>query len=487
MKAKNFTSTFLEKTWIILVVTVAAGLTTFLVLHRREKEYKSTARLAIGLSEQVKKKENEVLFEIDIQNHVEAIKTEFVGTLVSYNLLLHDLHETPFRRNSFLLSPSERSKTIHLLKDKLKTFEPLSPGDPFESKLQTVINQKGYEAGNWVKDDRLRVSRIDNSNLVKVEFLSENPTLSAFIVNNLCSEYVRYTTFWNVGSGVADSLTHLITEKRSLLESKANQLAAYKSKPTRNQDEGELLDRLVDYESQLEAEKKNAARISGSLREIDIKISQQPTSGQVVNSYSGTSPKVTQLQSKISELNSAYVKAGSKDEALAKVIDNLRSQLKLELNRLDQESSKNRNSNNSRELLNERERLAADQQEVDSQIQSLRASINRLRRTISSGGPQDNVIKAMEADYNHSYQELVGIQEEYKKARSENQLTETPPAVKLVTAGIPSAEPESSDLLLTTFAVMLITVLFTAIVILVIAHYRTVNNNTVDSPLMILR
>ena len=73
----------------------------------------------------------------------------------------------------------------------------------------------------WVHDEELQVERVGDTNFINVTFISENPVLSAFVVNTLCSEYIRYTNYKTNNSDRDDSLqffSDLAEKKKKELE-----------------------------------------------------------------------------------------------------------------------------------------------------------------------------------------------------------------------------------------------------------------------------
>src|SRR5687768_10056716 len=96
-----------RRIWLLIGIPLAIGIVTHFVIHNRPARYRSIAQISAGLpvtltvasskGKKVSPEQSNVVF----LNHVEAMKTGFIGSMVSYKLLLHDLNEdVPFRENS---------------------------------------------------------------------------------------------------------------------------------------------------------------------------------------------------------------------------------------------------------------------------------------------------------------------------------------------------------------------------------------------------
>src|SRR5688572_13366316 len=135
-----------RKIWIAVILALVSGMAVYYFLWDQQLKYKSTAQISALFKTNIgvlASKTANSSSHANLQNHIEAMKTEFIAMMVSYNLLLHDLNEDiPFRAYpSVPLSPAEQSMTKQRLREKLNSFETLSMYDNFENKLIAIINQ----------------------------------------------------------------------------------------------------------------------------------------------------------------------------------------------------------------------------------------------------------------------------------------------------------------------------------------------------------
>jgi polysaccharide biosynthesis transport protein len=222
----------LRKKWIILFSALAGLAAGILFTMTIKQTYTSLAQYSTGftMGQKVKIKSEEALniFEIDFQfkNVIETFKSPSVLGMIGYNLLLHDLESPePFRK----LTPEQMKKpaataigkerTKQILQEKLVKLELLTNNVPEEKKVNDLLNLYGYNQEALMKN--ILPERAMGTDYLNIWFKSENPELSAYVVNNAGDEFVRffakiYATRTTESVGKLDSLTN--AKKRELDE-----------------------------------------------------------------------------------------------------------------------------------------------------------------------------------------------------------------------------------------------------------------------------
>ena len=61
--------------------------------------------------------------------------------------------------------------------------------------MSEVILSMRYDDGSILS--KMKIYRIDNSDFIDLEYESDDPYLSAFVVNTLCSEFISYYSALN--------------------------------------------------------------------------------------------------------------------------------------------------------------------------------------------------------------------------------------------------------------------------------------------------
>jgi len=437
-----------KRIWIIILVPVIAGTAAFLFTRNLEKKYKSSAQLSTGFTTNNKiqlTKENFDYWEsrTNFENLVEMMKSDLVGSMVTYNLLLHDLQEEkPFRKNqdpeSLILLDSVRER----LNQKIKTFTLLSSYDSFENSIIDLLNKKNYTFGKWIKDGTLVINRIKDTDFVKVEFASENPFLSAFVVNKLCEEYIRYNIV--VKNTVTEEslifFTNEVEKKKIELDTKTEQLNSFKnSNQVFNYDKesSSKMSQLTDYEIRLQDEENKESGLLISLKSVEAKIQSLMTSGGVSNNA-----KLLELKNKINELNKIYTDKGSNDKDLEKVIEELRNQLQLEMQKVDAGTPVIRGPKTLTELKAEKEQLEIDLAISQSNLVSIRNKISSLKGSVSTIGSKESAIASLERERENAFKDYTSAVEKLNEAKSKSLINGN--GVKLMITGQPNPKAEPS-------------------------------------------
>ena len=114
------------------------------------------------------------------------------------------------------------------------------------------------------------------SDFITISYTSENPQLSAFIVNTLCKEFLNYYTT-NVKQSETNAITFLqndLTVKRNALNGKKDSLQRYKIKNgiLNLDDQSRAIEaQILNYQDKKLAAEKDIASYEGAIKSIDNK------------------------------------------------------------------------------------------------------------------------------------------------------------------------------------------------------------------------
>ena len=235
----RFIRVLLRRKFVIITITLLAVVTAFFLTKSVPDIYKSEAQIATGITEKtqvsLESKDSEIKqFEIQnkFSNLIELIQSRKVLNLVSYRLLLNDLTIVPpFRTpNKSLqrLSQVDKDKAIKLLKLRHDSLQSLSNTIPFERELANIIVSMKYDPISLYK--KLSVDRVEKSDFISVKYESENPDLSAFIVNTICEEVIRYYKIVTLqkSNDAIRLFSELAKQKKKELDDKVDELKTYK-------------------------------------------------------------------------------------------------------------------------------------------------------------------------------------------------------------------------------------------------------------------
>jgi capsular polysaccharide biosynthesis protein len=239
MDVRAFLSVVNKYKWVLIIVPLIATATTYFLVQNMPKKYKSQVRIATGLvdpSKQLAMSKSTDFFTQSqhFGNIMEMMKMKKIMSLLSYNLILHDL-ENPkqaFREESETikkLNPKDRQAVIESFQTMLANGKILSLSDnEGKYRLVDIVNSMGYGERDF--EEKLSISRQDNSDFIDVDFVSESPLLSAYVVNTFANEFL-YTYSANVNHNQEDSmllLDSLLKEKEKVMNEKNAALKSFK-------------------------------------------------------------------------------------------------------------------------------------------------------------------------------------------------------------------------------------------------------------------
>lgn len=443
-----------RRLWLLIIIPIIGAAAAFMILSSLPQKYKSSAQLATGFTtdETVKltdEKYNPGKTAQDFNNIVEQINSELVVTLASYNLMIHDLSsETPFRTVDYTdkelkkPTPEEKEEMVNIFKEKLKSMELLSSFDPKELKLLEYMKAYKYNSF-WLKETGLDISRVKNSDFISVEFVSEDPVLSAFVVNTLSSEFIRYNR--NLKSYLSDEsvslLAKLVEEKKEVLEKRTAELNEFRSSnQVLNQKlESDLkLTQIAEYEAKkrIEEEKVHALRLSVGQTKTRL--------SRADNNQGANNTKVLQLRDKINKLNQLYIEGGSDDPELEKSIEDLRNELQIEMTKMGTEAS----MIDQAELEEQLQRYELELDIAKSNLASINRTLGRLKSQIQGHNTKESTLDRLTKEVELASKEYNQALDKYNEYKNKSLILGS--SLRLVKEGQPALEPESSHTLAIT-------------------------------------
>ena len=234
----NFLRVLARRMWIILGVTALAVLTTFLITRGSPKMYKSTAQLSTGITSKVKVNNDPEWFQWekiqnDFNNLTQAMVSRQAVSLLSYTLIQHDLnHPDPFRDlegiKTFYAKDDLRKANI-AYQSKYDKIETLHSSTKNDKVALEILKKAGYDYETLIK--HLEIKRKSDSDFIEVNFTSDDPYLSAYVVNTFSEEFIRYYKEQK-GTGVDEKLGELetlMTQKREVRDLKSQALSDLQS------------------------------------------------------------------------------------------------------------------------------------------------------------------------------------------------------------------------------------------------------------------
>jgi polysaccharide biosynthesis transport protein len=452
MGLRSIVRTLWRRKWMLVIVPLSTMLVVFVIRYFGDWQYTSTAQLSTGITANGKLADRDDRLapdemEIEFNNLIEVIKSSVVINQVSYRLLQHDIPTSSFsfRRPSEGKIRDELGINLlanedlfrHILDKKLDNLSSLDAISEDERLLQSVIELYGYDAESLL--DHFRVSRIGNTDYLELKFTSEDPDLSAFAVNEICSELSRYYTHLQEGqSSISiESLAETAIQRKDDLDDKLSRLQAFRSNNEIVNSDVESISKISQiksYEDQIAAEQQKQRSLELTQASLNIRI--QDAEGGATGR---PNDEVVKIRRKITAFNEKYVTGGQTDQQLLDSITALRGKLDEVLKRIEQAPKYT-----PAELKSLKERR--DQTQVDLQISrenltALNRKLNALHYNMGDFANKEAKRKLLEDEVELAREEYLTAQNRFAEAKQK--LNANKLAIDQVMYGEPASKPQT--------------------------------------------
>ena len=199
-----FLKVLYRKKWIIIFLTFLALLTAFIFLLFKKPLYESVAQYSTGFTiDKVKLTDGSSIADLytadtKFDNVIETFKSPRVLGMISYRLLLHDLENPtlPYRRLTDKQKESTEYMSVNkdaakqILTNKINKGELLRSDEPAEKRLIEYLKLYSYDYTSLTK--YLFIVRVEKTDYLNIVFRSQNPELSAWVVNAMGKEFLNY-------------------------------------------------------------------------------------------------------------------------------------------------------------------------------------------------------------------------------------------------------------------------------------------------------
>ncbi|MEM9834303.1 MAG: Wzz/FepE/Etk N-terminal domain-containing protein [Bacteroidota bacterium] len=482
MELIRFVRVLWRKKWLILTVVAIATVTAISVTFITPDIYKSSAQLATGITDNqdisLSQEQQAMTFfatQNKFSNLIENMNSRQVLSLLSYQLALHDLRgNTPFQD---LTEFREKYASVDLsvyaasLQNKLDSIQVLSRLNEGGIPLMALLKDLNYDVATI--EENLTITRIPSTDYVKIEYFSKNPLLSAFSVNTLSQEFIRYylTARGERTNSSIQFLINLVQDKREELESRVNDLKNFKSSNevvNLDMQSESIIQQITDLEKSREDERKKIIGYEQAIKKINEQLSRGDLSvlerqAQLINS------RIVRLKDKINELNNRIIRSGSQDEALLNQLEQLRKELNEQILIAGEATSQNVNTGSSRQkLLTDRVNSEVELEIAKASLASINREISRLRNSVSGFASKEAEIKAYERDIEVSQDEYINAVNKLNEARLLSQ--NLGGSLRQVEFGYPADDPvQSRDILIVVISTAVS--FFLTVITLVILTY----------------
>jgi uncharacterized protein involved in exopolysaccharide biosynthesis len=415
--------------------------------------YRSTAQIATGFTtdDAVKLSDSPATpFDVstNFTNVIESMNSVPVLSLVSYRLVIHDLEDKkPFRvfddskERDIIIDEKSLTKALGLFKEKLKDIKTLNLFDTQDQMLFAILKGYGYDAETISKD--LRIRRLENSDFISIDYISENPFLSALTVNVVCQEFIRYnkTLKTDRSSESIEFLKNLADEKKRILDEKTAALKSFKLDNNVFSHDAETKNKIAlitDYELNRDREANTINRLEFSIRKLESNMEIKSKNLGKANRQETllVNERILEIRRKINELMS------SNDSNKAR-LSQLRDELQLETSRLDALSANEKAEQEFREMEKERDDLKMDLQIAKNNLSSIDQSLRKLKSDVAGSASKEMSTTDLDREVELATNEYIAAQDKYNAAKNKSLVIGS--SMRQILQGQPSYEPESSQ------------------------------------------
>lgn len=445
----------LWKNKLLLILTPLISLViAYFLTENLPKEYISTAQLSTGFTDQSSLgyyAENYNIRESSIKfvNVIQTMNSPVVVNLLSYRVILHDLNtkEKPFRRFSDLVAKAESAgrpvtifsqEELERLADqiviKLENFELLNPYDETDKKIMSLLKLYQYDYASLIRN--LNISRVGVSDFINIEYKSNDPFFSAYVVNAMSDQFIRYYSNLKTdeSSTNLDFFVKIRDQKKSLLDQKTDEYNQIKNSKS-------IIDPGVDIESMSSLIKETEAKRNSYTEELNglnLKINaiDDKFSSYGQDKAYSTNEKIIELNKKISELKQsiAISQPGKSRDDIEQLLSQLRSELHSEIRRSSQFDETG--------LLKERESLDLQRKIVRSNLASVDQNLIRLKSRVNNVVSRESLLATLQKEIDKLTEEYLQSVNDYNKENNKTLITES--QIKVIVPGQPSETPLTS-------------------------------------------
>ncbi|SKA17080.1 GumC family protein [Sediminibacterium ginsengisoli] len=479
MEVNKFLRILSRQKFTLIAVPLITVIITYFLVRESPNVYISKARIATGLVEQSDKASlgslaflQESKIDQEFANILQAMQLKKIYNQLSYKLMLHDLlhPDSAFRKPSKLLGQlnvAARRHAIEVYSRLYEKSEPLVLWDPDQNGLYQVLSSMGYDEQSL--KNKMFIYRVNKSDFIDVEFQSENPLLSAYVVNNLCSEFISYyTTVTRTNTVKSVSfLDSLQKRKQAAVNEKMTQLKNYKieNRILNLEEQSKVLyTQIADMETKLEVSMKDIDAYKGALKDIDAKLS--PKERQYLESAtSRINQDIVASTNQLKSLNDLYIRSNY-DPIYKGRIDSLRNQISAQISESSDRYTLSPLTSKGN-LLVQKLNAEVALNLAKFSINSLRDEIKRLNDRVTVLVPHEAMIQAFESEIDVAGKEYLDALDKFNQSSLSSNLAVQ---IRQIETGMPGG-PEPSKKMLLVILSAVISFAFCVLILFVIFYF----------------
>lgn len=419
MELKNFLKRLKRYKYILIFVPIATAIIAFLIARKLPNNYVSHARIASTISDKSKQlvsqtSRGEVEIAQEFDNLLQTLTLNKVIDRVSYKLILNDLESPiPFKKpsgNIAKLTPGQRKSAIALFKQYYEDRGSLDQMDPEQKALHVLLKSMKYDYESLKK--AIVASRMVNSQYINLEYASESPKLSAFVLNTLSDEFINYyTSVERVDKGRAlKYLDSTLQVKHRALLAQTDALKNYKIENGILNVEDQVRNvysAMAEMQAKKSTAEKDVVAYNAALGNIEKRFS--PGNRKYFEgAVAGINEEIVNIKEQIRAANDAYVQSGF-DAKHKAMIDSLQTKLTSKINAQTDNYATNPLAAKDN-LVTQKLNLEVSRDLAQNSVQSIDKELAKLQNNLQQLVPNQATIQALQAKIevaNKEYQDIL--------------------------------------------------------------------------------
>lgn len=471
----------MKRKWIIIGSAVLAAVVAWILTRNQQKYYFSSTRISTGFAipDEIKINESSTGMydaEVKFNNAINTWSSPSVLSLLAYELILHDMtspkpfrtltatqKQSPFYKN---VNPEEARKTFE---EKLETMSVLTSYKPEEKALLEYLNLYGY--GYKYLITYLNVFKVQATDYIEVDCKTENPELSAFMVNRSYAQFLRvYKNIRSTKSQESIDTLQSIMEKKKQEYDEKQKLVRDAGLTDIAAETSSQQDLIAQAEQQLSDENDKQTDYSYQLRRIEQKLQAlgaPSTPGGTKTTSPNNNEELLQARKAMNDAYAEYLKTNDKDK-LARYNQLRQEYYSKYVNSEPVSSGGTNNSSERNDLLEKKQDLETTIQAGKDKIKNLQSRIANLRSTASSTSSRNAAVEALLQEAKMAEKDYFDARQRYANATEIGSSSVN--NFRQLQLAQPAIEPEPSKRMVVVGMAGLVTGV-TAVLIIVILSY----------------
>ena len=424
----TFFKVLLRHKFTLIIIPLVAVVITYFLVRNQPDTYLSDAQIATGIVDQTQKSLNpdagflqETQVSQEFGNLMAMMRSKRMMDQLSYMLIIHDLSsKMPFRKPSKLflsLNASAKAHALELYKSFYQKSQPLSLFDADQRGLHDLLGSMRYDGQSLLQ--KLTIYRDGNSDFIFVQFESEDPNMSALVVNSLCQNFIKYYTLMvreNQQKAV-DFYAELSKNKKDTLDKRLNELKDYKIKNqvlNLSEQATSLYSQISDFETRRQQAEKDAVAYKVAINNIDNQF--DPADRRYVEaSMVRINQQVINTRAQLENVTNEYVQSGFQPE-LKDRADSLTRVISNQISRASDKYIVNPMVNK-QALITQKLTMQIQYDLSKSSEGSIEKELGRLNNRLKQLVPHEAVVQADESAIKIAQDEYMDILNKYNQSR----------------------------------------------------------------------